>query len=380
MRVLFLFTGFLFCLFLKAQEASTVLTTAVPFLTIASDARSSGMGDVGIATAPDAFSMQWNPAKYSFIESNKGFALGYTPYLENIISDIALLSGAYYKRLNNNRGAFSIGLRYFTLGAIELRQFAADPGLITQPNEIAIDGSYALKLSPNFSMAVGGRFIRSNLKFPQEVSIDSRAASSVAVDLAAFYMGNFEPFQSFEGRWRWGVNLSNLGPKIAYDASGQQDFLPANLGIGIGYDFVYHSNSALALSIDLNKYLVPIPQDYNQDGVIDATDLSTYQSIDFLQGALDSFSDTSGSFLNELKEFRIGIGLEYTLMQMLMLRTGYFTESQQTGTRRFLTIGTGVRLKNLQIDFSYLFSTSQVRNPLENTLRFSLSFHLDKNL
>ena len=156
---------FLICISLYGQSQQNIVTTAVPFLSIASDARSSGMGDVGIASSPDAFSLQWNPAKYVFSESEKGIGLGYTPYLESIISDIALLSGYYYKK-PTERSSFALGLRYFTLGDIELRQFASDPGIITKPNEIALDGSYALKLSPRFAMAVTGRYIRSNLKFP----------------------------------------------------------------------------------------------------------------------------------------------------------------------------------------------------------------------
>ena len=369
--ILFTFLGFSKAL---SQEQNYVITTAVPFLNIASDARSSGMGDVGVATTPDAFSMQWNASKYIFNDRKSGLGLGYTPYLESIISDIALLSGYYFKK-PTNRSAFSIGLRYFTLGAIELRQFASDPGVITKPNEIAIDGSYALKLSPRMSMGVAGRFIRSNLKFPQETSIDSRAASSFSVDVSAYYQGDVNAFPAFDGRWRWGLNISNLGPKIAYDANGQEDFLPSNLGLGLGYDFIYGPNSMLAVSIDLNKFLVPMPQDYNEDGVIDSADLAEFQELDFVSGILDSFSDAPGGLSDELKEWRLGIGLEYTLRKIFMLRTGYFTESQFTGSRRFFTLGSGIAFKSFQIDLSYLFSTAQVRNPLENTLRFSLSFN-----
>ncbi len=359
-----------------AQELSNIVSTAVPFLSIASDARSSGMGDVGIASSPDAFSLQWNPAKYVFLESERGIGLGYTPYLESIISDIALLSGYYYKK-PTERSSFALGLRYFTLGDIELRQFASDPGIITKPNEIALDGSYALKLSPRFAMAVTGRYIRSNLKFPQEASIDSKAASSIAVDLSAFYMGDTKSFPAFDGRWRWGINFSNLGPKIAYDASGQEDFLPTNLGLGLGYDFIYGPDSTLGVHIDINKYLVPTPEDYNEDGLIDQTDYSVFQAKDFVSGIFDSFSDGPEGFSDELKELRIGMGLEYSLRQIFMIRTGYFTESARSGSRRFFTIGSGVKLRAFQIDMSYLFSTSKVRNPLENTLRFSLSFQLN---
>lgn len=368
----FYFFGF-FCYFVHSQEG--YISTAVPFLSIASDARSSGMGDIGVASSPDAFSMQWNPAKYVFIESSKGVGLGYTPYLESIISDIALLSGYYYKK-PNQRSAFALGLRYFTIGDIELRQFASDPGIITKPNELALDGSYALKLSPKFSMAVAGRFIRSNLKFPQEANIDSRAATSVAVDIAAYYIGIPMAYPNFDGRWRWGVNVSNLGPKIAYDASGQEDFLPANLGLGVGYDFIYGTSSSLAISLDINKYLVPAIKDFNEDGFIDSQDYNVFQNIDFFSGVLESFHD--GSLAQELKELRIGLGLEYNIKEVFVLRTGYYTETEMIGSRRFFTLGTAVHIRSLVIDLSYLFSSSKIRNPLENTLRFSLSFRLDK--
>lgn len=374
MRLFLIFFGLSLGAF--AQQQPSIVTTAVPFLSIASDARSSGMGDVGIASSPDAFSMQWNPAKYVFLDSDRGVGLGYTPYLESIISDIALLSGYYYKK-PNERSSFAVGLRYFTIGEIELRQFASDPGMITKPNEIAIDGSYALKLSPRFSMAVTGRYIRSNLKFPQEASIDSKAASSVAVDLSAFYLGTPKSYPGFDGRWRWGFNLSNLGPKIAYDASGQEDFLPANLGIGLGYDFIYGPQSSLAIQLDINKYLVPTPEDYNEDGRIDQADFNEFQSKDFISGIFDSFSDSPEGFADELKELRIGLGMEYSIRQIFAIRTGYFTEAERSGSRQFFTIGSGVSLKSFQIDLSYLFSTSNVRNPLENTLRFSLSFQLN---
>jgi hypothetical protein len=377
MRVsLFYFLFYFLPYTLLSQAQNNVITAADSFLTIASDARASGMGNVGIASAPDAFSMQWNPAKYVFSVHSKGIGLGYTPFLVNIFRDVALLSGTYFKK-PTDRSAFAIGLRYFSNGDMELRELPTDPGIIVKPNELALEGSFALKLSPYFSMAVSGRYISSNLKFPQEGGIDSKAASSAAVDLSAFYMGELKAYPAFKGRWRWGANLSNLGPKIAYDASGQEDFLPANLGLGLGYDFVYSTSSVLALQIDINKYLVPIPVDYNQDGVLNQQDLNTYQSIDFLNGAIDSFSDTAGGFSEELKELRIGLGLEYTLKQTFTLRTGYFFESERSGSRRFFTLGTGVRLKALQIDMSYLFSTAKVRNPLENTLRFSLSFLTD---
>ncbi|MBT8179661.1 MAG: type IX secretion system outer membrane channel protein PorV, partial [Eudoraea sp.] len=199
----------------KAQE-NRVITTAVPFLTIAADARAAGMGDMGVATSVDAFSQQWNPAKFAFAERKMGIGVSYTPYLESIITDISLLGGNFYNKIND-QSAFAFSLRYFTLGEIELRQFANDPGTLAKPNELAIDGSYSLKLSPTFSMAVGGRFISSNLKLPENGDVDSQAASSFAVDVAGYFRSREIAYSSFSGRWRGGFNLSNLGGKINYD-------------------------------------------------------------------------------------------------------------------------------------------------------------------
>ena len=359
---------------LSAQdEQSRVIVPGVPFLLIASDARSSGMGDIGVASSPDAYSQQWNPAKYAFSEQQFGVGFSYTPYLAELVNDISLLQANFYNRINE-RSAFAFSLRFFGLGEIELRQSASDPGEIVKPNELSIDGSYSLKLSDRFSMAIAGRYIRSNLRL-QQVDANARAGNSFAVDVAGYYQSEEIAYSTFDGRWRFGFNVSNIGPKIEYDEGGQQNFLPTNLKLGGGFDFIFDEYNKLAINTEFNKLLVPTPQDFNNDGVIDATDNEEYQNIGFLSGIFESFGDAPDGFSEELQEITWALGAEYWYQDAFALRTGYFNESDEKGARKFFTLGAGFKFKAATIDVSYLFSTSQVRNPLENTLRFSLTLN-----
>nr|WP_299341042.1 type IX secretion system outer membrane channel protein PorV [Allomuricauda sp.] len=357
---------------LSAQQERAI-TTAVPFLTIASDARAAGMGDMGVATTFDVFSQQWNPAKYAFATQKSGVGVSYTPYLESIVNDVSLLNGSYYNKIND-RSAFAFSLRYFGLGEIELRQTIDEEATLVSPNEFALDGSYSLKLSPTFSMAVGARFISSNLRF-QDATQDSQAANSFAVDIAGFYRSREIAYNSFDGRWRAGFNISNLGGKLQYDAGGQENFLPTNLKFGGGFDFIFDQDNVLGLHAEFNKLLVPTPRDFTGDGLITAEDNDEYQQIGFLSGAFESFGDAPDGFSEELQEVTWALGAEYRFQEAFMLRGGYFNESEEKGARQFFTLGAGFKFKAAQIDLSYLFSTSQVRNPLENTLRFGLTFN-----
>ncbi|WP_445381391.1 type IX secretion system outer membrane channel protein PorV [Robiginitalea sp. IMCC43444] len=357
-----------------AQNSERVITTAVPFLTIASDARSSGMGDVGVATSVDAFSQQWNPAKFAFAERKMGVGISYTPYLESIITDIALLNGSFYNKINE-RSAFAASIRYFTLGEIELRNTFQEDGTLVKPNELAIDGSYALKLSDFFSMAVAGRFISSNLEIPQ-LGNAVQAGSSFAVDIAGYYRGPEKAFEKFDGRWRAGFNISNLGGKIKYDDGGQENFLPTNLALGGGFDFIFDLDNVLSFTAEINKLLVPTPQDFDGDGDLDADDNQEYQNIGFFSGVFKSLGDAPDGFSEELQEMTWALGAEYLFQESFMIRAGYFNESEVKGFRKFFSLGAGFKYNTVQIDLSYLFSTAQVRNPLENTLRFSLTFNI----
>lgn len=363
-----------------AQE-NRVITTGVPFLLIAADARSAGMADMGVASSADAYSQQYNPSKYAFSSRKQGFSLSYTPYLTSIANDISLGQITYYNRIND-RSAFAGSLRYFGLGDIELRQNATDPGVVVNPNELALDGSYSLKLSETFAMGVAGRYIRSNLKIPDS-NTDAKAASTFAVDISGFYQSEEVAFDSFNGKYRFGFNLQNLGPKISYDNDQlNENFLPANLRLGGSFDFIFDEYSKVSVIGETTKLLVPTPQsvtDLNNDGTVDANDAAinneNYRKIGWVEGIFKSFGDAPDGFSEELKEFTWALGAEYWYQDLFALRTGYFNESATKGARKYLTLGAGFKYNIVKIDVSYLFSASKVKNPLENTLRFSLTFN-----
>lgn len=376
--------------FINAQQDSRVITTGVPFLLVAADARAAGMADQGVATSTDAFSQQWNPAKYAFAIDKQGFTTSYTPYLTDLVNDISLGQATYYNRFGDDgRNAFAVSLRYFGLGEIELRQNADDPAQIVKPNEMAIDGSYALKLSERFSMAVAGRYIRSALRIPSGDTGDSKPASSFAVDIAGFYQGEETAFSDFNGRLRLGFNFQNMGPKINYDAGASDDnsanFLPANMRIGGGYDFILDDFNKVSLNVEITKLLVPTPQSADLDGdglvttpeeqALQTQNNADYNKITWVSGIFSSFSDAPGGFSEELKEFTYSIGTEYLYQDSFAFRLGYFHESPIKGARKFFSLGAGFKYNVVKVDVSYLFSASKVKNPLENTLRFSLSFN-----
>ncbi len=365
----------------KTQAQDRVITTGVPFLLIAADARSAGMADMGVATSADAYSQQYNPAKYAFSLNGQGFSMSYTPYLTDIANDISLGQVTYFNRINE-RSAFAGSLRYFGLGDIELRQSFEDTPRTVSPNELAIDGSYALKLSEQFSMAIAGRFIRSNLKIPDGTS-DASAASTFAFDVAGFYQSEEEAYSDFNGRWRAGFNLQNLGPKIKYDNDvTNTNFIPSNLRLGGGFDFIFDEYNKVSVTGEVTKLLVPTPPeitDVNGDGVIDSQDSSQlnneYRKIGWVSGVFKSFNDAPDGFSEELKEFTWALGAEYSYQDSFSIRTGYFNESVEKGARKYLTLGAGFKYQIVKVDLSYLFSASKVKNPLENTLRFSLTFN-----
>lgn len=374
--------------YINAQQDSRVITTGVPFLLVAADARAAGMADQGVATSPDAFSQQWNPAKYAFATDKQGFTASYTPYLTDLVNDISLGQATYYNRFNE-RSAFAVSLRYFGLGEIELRQNAEDEPQIVKPNELALDGSYSLHLSERFAMSVAGRYIRSALRIPSGESTDSKPASSFAVDVSGYYVGEEAAFSDFNGRLRLGFNFQNMGPKINYDAGASDDnsanFLPANMRIGGGYDFILDDFNKVTLSVEFAKLLVPTPKsaDLDGDGLItsqEEIDLRTqnnadYNKINWVSGIFSSFGDAPGGFSEELKEFTYSVGTEYLYQDSFAFRLGYFHESPIKGARKFFSLGAGFKYNVVKVDVSYLFSASKVKNPLENTLRFSLSFN-----
>lgn len=372
--------------FSNAQDR--VITTGVPFLLIAADARSAGMADMGVATSADAYSQQYNPSKYAFSKQKQGFSVSYTPYLTSIANDISLGQVTYFNRINE-RSAFAGSLRYFGLGDIELRNSFDDPGRTVSPNELALDGSYSLKLSPEFAMGIAGRYIRSNLKIPDS-NTDSKPASTFAVDISGLYQSEEEAYESFNGRWRAGFNFQNLGPKISYDNDQlNENFIPANMRLGGSFDFIFDEYNKVSVVGEVTKLLVPTPQDpipvdLNNDGdttdaneIIAASETNNekYRNISWTSGIFQSFGDAPDGFSEELKEFTWALGAEYWYQDSFALRTGYFNESVEKGARKYLTLGAGFKYNIVKIDVSYLFSASKVRNPLENTLRFSLTFN-----
>jgi hypothetical protein len=375
-----------------AQER--VITTGVPFLLVASDARAAGMADQGVATSADAYSQQWNPAKYAFANDKQGFSVSYTPYLTQLVNDISLGQVNYYNRISE-RSAFATSLRYFSLGEIELREQYDDPARIVKPNELALDGSYSLKLSDHFSMAVGGRYIRSNLKIADQNN-DAVAGSSFAVDVAGFFQSEEIAFNEFNGRYRLGFNFQNMGPKISYDADVTDitsNYLPANMRIGGGFDFILDEYNKVALNVEFAKLMVPTPQvsadynsptgysgaDVNNDGVVNVSDYNQsiidYKQTNWVSGLFKSFGDAPGGMSEEFKEITYSVGTEYMYQDSFAFRMGYFHESPAKGARKFFTLGAGFKYNVVKVDVSYLFNASNIKSPLENTLRFSLTFN-----
>ena len=353
-----------------AQQDIRVVTTAVPFLSIAPDARSASLGDQGVATSSDAFSNHWNPAKYAFVKNDTGAAISYTPYLSKLVNDIFLADVTYFRAIDE-RSAWAVGLRYFSLGEIQIGERPEDfeNPKIEKPNEFVFDASYALKLSDKFSMAIQGSFLTSDLKI-KEANTDSTPANIVFVGISGFYQSYEVPYSNFSGMWRAGFNISNIGPKLKYEDEGQSDFLPTNLKVGGGFDFIFDSYNKLALSLEINKLLVPSPSVLGDDG-----SYSQPNDVGVLSGIFKSFGDAPDGFSEELKEFTWSLGAEFMYDDSFALRAGYFNENELKGARKFFTLGAGFKYNVIDVDLSYLISAGRVINPLENTLRFSLTFN-----
>ena len=358
-----------------AQQDIRVVTTAVPFLSIAPDARAAALGDQGVATSSDAFSNHWNPAKYAFVKNDTGAAVSYTPYLSKLVNDIFLADVTYFRAIDD-RSAWAVGLRYFSLGEIQIGERPADfiNPLIERPNEYVLDATYALKLSDKFSMAIQGSFLTSDLKLDSGNN-DSTSASTVAVGVSGFYQSYEVPYSNFSGMWRAGFNISNIGPKLKYEDEGQSDFLPTNLKVGGGFDFIFDSYNKLAVSLEINKLLVPSPSEPITDGNGNITGYAQPNDVGVLSGIFKSFGDAPDGFSEELKEFTWSLGAEFMYDDSFALRAGYFNENELKGARKFFTLGAGFKYNVIDVDLSYLISAGRVINPLENTLRFSLTFN-----
>ena len=357
--------------FVFSQERR-VITTAVPFLMISADARASGLGEQGVATSPDAFSQHWNPAKYVFLDNASGVGVSYTPYLIKLVSDVFLANINYYNIIDE-RSSWSTSFKYFSLGDIDILQNPQDIPYLENPNEFTLDASYILKLNDYFSMGVTGRFLMSDVKL-QSVDSDSSSASSFAVDISGFYQSDVKAYQNFNGLWRFGFNISNLGPRMKYEELGKKNFIPTNLKLGSAFDFIFDSSNKLSINLELNKLLVPspsIPILNSNDQIIGYNQ----KDVNFLSGLFKSFGDAPDGFSEELKEITLALGIEYTYDDSFALRLGYFGENENKGARKYITFGTGFKLEDINLDLSYLLSTSSVISPLENTLRFSFTYN-----
>ncbi|MDR0412779.1 MAG: type IX secretion system outer membrane channel protein PorV [Dysgonamonadaceae bacterium] len=353
------------------------IQTAIPFLTIAPDARGGGMGDIGAATEPDVFSQYWNPAKYAFAYSKAGVSLSYTPWLAKLVSDIDLVyASGYFKLGNNERTAIGASLRYFSLGKVLLRFDQSDPGIDATPYELAADVSISLKASETFSLAAAFRYIYSDMGAGVVEELDP--ASAYAADIAGYY-NNYVMLGNNECMLGLGFNISNIGSKISYDGGNHQMFLPANLRLGGSLLFPLDDYNTLSLNLDVNKYLVPTPpivDESNRDA-----EWAKYNAISPISGIFKSFSDAPGGLKEELQEIFWSAGAEYAYDSKFFVRGGYSHENRNKGVRRYFSLGAGFKLTAFQMDVAYLISTVP-SNPLDQTLRFSLSFDMDglKNL
>jgi len=366
------------------------LNTAVPFLTIGPDARAGGMGDGGVATSPDANSMHHNPAKYAFIQEKMGFSISYTPWLRNLVNDINMAYVSYYTKLGDMQ-AIAFTLRYFSLGEIT---FTDDQGTnlgTFKPNEFAVDGTYSRKLSDNFSLAVAGRFIYSDLTQGQTVQgVETKPGISVAADIALYWEKDVDWFKSMDATFAWGMNINNIGNKISYTRSNiERDFIPTNFRIGPRLTLHLDDYNSLGFYIDINKLQVPTPPIYKTDTLgnpipIPGTDKFEIEAgmdpdVPPIRGMIQSWYDAPGGFSEELREFYYAGGVEYWYNEIFSVRGGYFWEHASKGGRQYATLGVGLRYNVFGLDFSYLIPTmgNAQQHPLQNTLRFSLLFNFD---
>jgi hypothetical protein len=358
------------------KNAFSPLNTAVPSLSIAPDARGGGMGDNGAASLPDIASQYWNPSKYAFMESKAGFGLSYTPWMRKIVGDVALayLSG-YYKLGYSDQHALATSLRYFTLGEVPMRDMGGVLYQNLNPYEMAFDVSYSIKLSQGFSLGVAMRYIRSDMGASPED--DLRPGNSVAADLSG-YGERYIVIGSNECLWSGGFNISNMGNKLSYDGGTTNLFLPTNLRLGTGLLMPLDEYNQLGIYIDLNKYLVPTKPIRRNDESNEEYDkrYDEYNNMKFMKGIFKSFSDAPGGAAEEWKEVNLSFAAEYNYNSRFFVRAGYYYENRMKGNRQYFSAGAAFRMNVFQLDAAYLISTVQ-SNPLDQTLRFTLSFDMD---
>ena len=349
------------------------ITTAVPFLLISPDSKAGAMGDVGVATNPDANSIHWNPAKLAFVDDDMGFAVSYVPWLRALVPDINLSYLAGYRKINKNE-AIGLELRYFSLGDITFTDVSGNTIGQYKPSEFALGTSYSRKLSDNFSLAISGRYIYSNLTGGQAAGgIPKVAGQSIAADLAGYYTNPIR-LGGKDFDLAIGGNISNIGSKISYTETSVKDFIPINLRLGTAIGTEFDDYNKMSFAFDINKLLVPTPPVYNNEGEIT---LGQDPNVSVVSGIFQSFGDAPGGFGEEMREINYSIGTEYWYANQFAIRAGYFFEDDTKGGRKFFTFGSGVKYNVFALDFSYLINASRAingNNPLANTMRFTLVF------
>jgi Type IX secretion system protein PorV len=358
----------------KAQTSASnnlnVVTTAVPFLRISPDARATGMGEAGIATAADAYSNFWNLGKTPFASKQGSIGITYTPWLSDLnLKDVYIASLAGYYKLDD-MSAVSLGLRYFSLGDIQFTDNAGNTIGNKRPREFSLEGGYSRKLGAKTGLGIGVRYISSDLATGPFNGVTYKKGSTVAADLHFFHTGAKENGEGFN----YGVTLSNLGGKISYtDDNTQRDFIPANLGLGTAYTKVFDADSKLTFALDVNKLMVPTPD----TGAVAA---ASYRTTGVVSSWGKGLFSAPGGGSEKFKEFTASIGAEYWYKDQFAFRAGYFYESPTKGARRYATVGAGLKYSSLGLNVAYIFPSGAgiSRNPLSNTIRFSLMFDLDK--
>lgn len=360
------------------------VTTAVPFLMITPDSRSGAMGDAGVATPNDINAIHWNSAKLSFLEKDGGVGISYTPWLRALVPDVNLAYLTGYKRLNP-RSTLAGSLRFFSLGQIQFTDNTGNSLGNFNPSELALDMAYAQKLSDNFSVGIAFRYIYSNLAGASNQSQSPiRPGQSFAGDITAYYRNKMK-YKGYKVNYAFGGAITNIGAKITYTDAQQENFIPINLRLGGYGDVEIDKFNTLGLALDFNKLLVPTPPiyqydangrlTYNSDGTPIIASGKDNKDLPVVAGMLQSFSDAPGGFREELQEINISAGLEYWYDKQFALRGGYFHEAANKGNRKYMTLGVGLRYNVFGLDVAYLVSFQQ-RNPLDNTLRFTLTFDL----
>jgi hypothetical protein len=361
---IFSFTAF-------SQDNLRTIHTVVPFLTVSPDARAGAMGDVGVATTPDVYSMHWNCAKFAVIDGNGGFALAYTPWLRNLVPDINIAHLAVYSRIDAKQ-VIAGSLTYSSLGEIQFTDIQGIDIKNYKPNEFALDVAYSRLLTDHFSGGIALRFIYSNITGGIEVGgTATKAGTAFAADISGYYSNNIS-IKAKDGTLSAGFNFSNIGSRMSYSNTNEPEFIPMNMRLGAGLSMALNKYNKIGFSLDLNKLLVPSPPEMVGDSIVKGKNPDVSPVVAIFQ----SFYDAPGGLSEELKEFMVGVGTEYWYNDQFALRAGYFNEAKIKGNLKYFTMGAGLRLNIFTLDFSYLIPMTQT-NPLARTLRFSLSFDFE---